>query len=232
MQMRHIPPIIIMIISGMIGIRLALSPVAVASITCTDDHPYYLSDCDEPDWTPTPVTVYPTASEYDLPDTDPPMQIPTRDATQIAELTGTVTRSEQSTRLPQTLPRATRILSFTRTPTVLRATLTATTIATTIATPMRVSMPTVQDQIIDDNSTSINVECPNQRRLIIKGTTEPYSLLLLTFADRVVGGGISYASGGYAIPLVVGDEARGIHRIEIRQRNTNKVIKQFNCSVQ
>jgi hypothetical protein len=223
MQMRHIPPIIIMIISGMIGIRLALSPVAVASITCTDDHPYYLSDCDEPDWTPTPVTVYPTASEYDLPDTDPPMQIPTRNATQIAELTGTVTRSDQSTRLPQTTPRTTRIPSFTRTPTVL---LPAT------ATPMRGSMPTVQDQIIDDNSTSINVECSNQRRLIIKGTTEPYSLLLLTFADRVVGGGMSYASGGYAIPLVVGDEARGIHRIEIRQRNTNKVIKQFNCSVQ
>jgi hypothetical protein len=224
MQMRHIPPIIIMIISGMIGIRLALSPVAVASITCTDDHPYYLSDCDEPDWTPTPVTVYPTTSEYDLPDTDPPMQIPTRDATQIAELTGTVTRSDQSTQLPQTLPRTTRILSFTMTPTVLQATPTA--------TPMRGSMPTVQDQIIDDNSTSINVECPNQRRLIIKGSTEPYSLLLLTFADRVVGGGMSYASGGYAIPLVVGDEARGIHRIEIRQRNTNKVIKQFNCSVQ
>ena len=61
--------------------------------------------------------------------------------------------------------------------------------------------------------------------------TDPYSLLLLSFADRIVGGGISYASGGYAIPMVVGDEARGVYLVEIRQRNTNKVVKQFRCTV-
>jgi hypothetical protein len=73
--------------------------------------------------------------------------------------------------------------------------------------------------------------CQRQTRLIIKGATDPYSLLLLTFGDRVVGGGISYASGGYAMPLVIGDESRGVYQIEVRQRNTNKVIKQLRCTV-
>lgn len=211
------PPIIIMVISGVIGIRLALSPVAVTSTTCTEDHPYYLSNCDEPDWTATPVTVYPTASENDMPDTDPPIQIPTQNATQIAELTPSISAPQITSILPAA-PQTSNTTSFTQTPTL-----------TATPTQRRIETPTTLEQVIDDTTTAI--ECRRQSRLIVKGTTDPYSLLLLTFADRVVGGGISYASGGYAIPLVVGDESRGAYRIEIRQRNTNKVIKHFSCIV-
>jgi hypothetical protein len=220
MHIRHIPPIIIMIISGMIGIRLALSPVAVTGTTCTEDHPYYLSDCDEPNWTATPVTVYPTASEDDMPDTDLPIQIPTQNSTQIAGLTPTV----ETTRLTLSIPQNSNTTSFTLTPTV-----TPTPIPTTTIIPTRIISPTIRGQIINETSTTI--ECRRQTRLVIKGITEPYSLLLLSFADRIVGGGISYASGGYAIPMVVGDEARGVYLVEIRQRNTNKVVKQFSCTV-
>lgn len=207
-----------MIISGVIGIRLALSPVAVTSTTCTEDHPYYLSNCDEPDWTATPVTVYPTASENDMPDTDPPIQIPTEDATQIAELTTTVVSDAQITRIPVAVPQTSNTTSFTQTPTM-----------TPTPVPTQIVMQTTAEQIIDGKTTTL--ECRRQTRIIVKGTTDPYSLLLLTFADRVVGGGISYASGGYAIPLVIGNETRGSYRIEVRQRNTNKVIKQFSCTV-
>lgn len=207
-----------MIISGVIGIRLALSPVAVTSTTCTEDHPYYLSNCDEPDWTATPVTVYPTASENDMPDTDPPIQIPTEDATQIAELTTTVVSDAQITRIPVAVPQTSNTTSFTQTPTM-----------TPTPMPTRIVALTTAEQVINDKT--ITLECRRQTRIVVKGITDPYSLLLLTFADRVVGGGISYASGGYAIPLVIGNETRGSYRIEVRQRNTNKVIKQFSCTV-
>ena len=219
MHIRHIPPIIIMIISGVIGIRLAMSPVAVTSTTCTEDHPYYLSNCDEPDWTATPVTVYPTASEDDMPDTDPPFQIPTLTSTQSAGLTPSVS-APQVTSILSAVPQTSNTTSFTQIPTLT---------STPTPTRLRIVTPTAPEQVIDDTATAI--ECRRQSRLIVKGTTEPYSLLLMTFADRVVGGGISYASGGYAIPLVVGDESRGVYRIEIRQRNTNKVIKYFSCTV-
>lgn len=221
-QMRHIPPIIIMVISGMIGIRLALSPVAVSSTTCTEDHPYYLSNCDEPDWTATPVTVYPTTSENDMPDTDPPIKIPTQNATQIAELTGTAVVVSPIVQTTLSLPQTSNNTVSTMTPT-LAPTMTAT------ATRVRISTPVRQEQVIIDTTSTLI--CQRQSRLVIKGTTEPYSLLLLSFADRVVGGGMSYASGGYAIPLIVGDEASGIYQIEIRQRNTNRVIKQLRCTV-
>ncbi|MEY3989854.1 MAG: hypothetical protein RI985_935 [Chloroflexota bacterium] len=216
MQIRHIPPIIIMIISGMIGIRLALSPVAVTGTTCTEDHPYYLSDCDEPNWTATPVTVYPTASENDMPDTDPPIQIPTQNTA--------ITPTVENTQLALVIPQSSNTTSFTLTPTV-----TPTLIPTTTVVPTRIVSQTIPDQLI--NETSSTIECRRQTRLVIQGMTDPYSLLLLSFADRIVGGGISYASGGYAIPMVVGDEARGVYLVEIRQRNTNKVVKQFSCTV-
>lgn len=210
-----------MIISGAIGIRLALSPVAVTSTTCTEDHPYYLSNCDEPDWTATPVTVYPTASENDIPDTDPPIQIPTQAATKTAELTATVVSSPRITSIPTDVS-SDNTTTFTQIPTM-------TMTMTPTPTSLRIVTPITSEQFIENTNTVL--ECRPHTRLVVKGTTDPYSLLLLTFADRVVGGGISYASGGYAIPLVVGDETRGIYRIEIRQRNTNKVIKQFRCSV-
>lgn len=217
--MRHIPPIIIMMISGMIAIRLALSPVAVTSTTCTEDHPYYLSNCDEPDWTATPVTVYPTASEDDMPDTDPAMQIPSQSPTQGPNLTATALNAAPTI---IALPQSSNSTSFTVVPTV-----TPTIVLT--ATQTRIRMTSIPQQVINESTSSL--VCERNMRLVIKGTTEPYSLLLLTFADRVVGGGISYASGGYAIPLVVGDEAQGVYQIEIRQRNTNKVIKQLDCTV-
>lgn len=216
--MRHIPPIIIMMISGMIGIRLALSPVAVTSTTCTEDHPYYLSNCDEPDWTATPVTVYPTASENDMPDTDPPIQIPTQNATQIAELTTTVVSSTQTNKTPLATQQTSNTIPATMTPT-----------GTPTATRTRIRTSITSEQVIDELNAALT--CQRQTRLIIKGTTDPYSLLLLTFADRVVGGGISYASGGYAMPMIIGDEARGVYQIEVRQRNTNKVIKRLSCTI-
>jgi hypothetical protein len=215
MQLRHIPPIIIMMISGMIAIRLALSPVAVTSTTCTEDHPYYLSNCDEPDWTATPVTVYPTASENDMPDTDPPVQIPSQTATP----TATIANNDQLDGTPLIGSQQSNNTSITLTPTL-----------TPTATRVPINTPVIAEQLIDQPSSS-EVICQPKTRLIIKGTTDPYSLLLLTFDNRVVGGGISYTSGSYAIPLVVGTEARGIYTIEVRQRNTNKVIKQLSCTV-
>lgn len=222
--MRHIPPLIIMMISGIIGIRLALSPVAVTGTTCTKDHPYYLSNCDEPNWTATPVTVYPTASENDMPDTDPPIQIPTQNATQIAELTATVTSVN-----PITQSTAVRPATSNNPPLTVTMTPTFAPTMTSTATRTRINTSIIQEQVIDEKD-SVMI-CQQQARFIIKGTTEPYSLLLLTFADRVVGGGMSYASGGYAIPLIIGNEAGGMYQVELRQRNTNKVIKQFSCTV-
>lgn len=222
MQFRHLPPILIMLLSGIIGIRLALSPVAVVGSECTPDHPYYYSDCDGPAWTATPITIIPTASENDLPDTDPPLQIPTRNATQIAELTQT----------PDTTPQATPSATST-----VQITNTALMIPTVTATPMPTNIRTVTTQFtptsvgIIVNETTSTITCQRHNQIIVRGKTDPYSLLLITFDGRTVGGGISYASGSYAIPLMVGDESTGMHRIQILERNTNRVIKQLTCSV-
>jgi len=209
-----------MLLSGIIGIRLALSPVAVVGSECTPDHPYYHSDCDGPAWTATPITIIPTASEDDLPDTDPPLQIPTRNATQIAELTQTPATT------PQATPSATSTAEITNTAVSIQ---TATRTPTSIRTTTVQSTPTVVDTIVDETTTSII--CPRYSKIIVRGKTDPYSLLLITFDGRTVGGGISYASGSYAIPLMVGDESTGMHRIQILERNTNRVIKQLTCSV-
>lgn len=219
MQTRHIPPLLIMILSGVIGIRLALSPVAVTGTTCTEDHPYYPS-CEEPDWTATPVTVYPTASEDDLPDTDPPIQIPTLTATKMATPTITPTpiiqiAMQTSTVLPQ------------NDASVLPAIPTMIIISTPIRNNTSANQPT--PVALDDLRNAMI--CTRQERITIRGITDPHTLLLIRFDERVVGGGVSQASGSYTIPLFVGDERRGIHRIEIIQRSTNKVLKRLSCTV-
>lgn len=208
----------------MIGIRLALSPVAVTGSTCTTDHPYYPS-CEEPNWTATPVTVYPTASENDMPDTDPPIQIPTQNATNIAELTGTPTPSPYTSLLASALPQTNNSDSAFDT----MATSTPTATLRIVSRPTSNDTQTVQMTpiIIDDSNVSFT--CQRYDRVTIRGTTDPYSLILVTFDKRVVGGGISYATGTYAVPLVIGDEASGTHHIDVLQRNTNKLIKRMTC---
>ncbi len=211
MHTRHLPPIIVMMLCGMIVIRLALSPVAVTGSTCTEDHPYYLFDCEVPDWTATPVTPSPTYVNGMM-DDDLLTQIPT----QLTDPTDTVLPTMTPTALPTPLMQAT---TPTITPTLLRTPM-----------PRTRTETVVRDSTIRiTDTTSSDIACPRQGRLIISGTTTPYTLLLLRFDDRVVGGGISYASGGYAIPLLIGDESSGIHRIEIRARNTNRVLNQFMC---
>lgn len=216
MHIRHIPPLIIMIISGAIGIRLALSPVAVSGTTCTEAHPYYPS-CEEYEWTATPVTVYPTASENDVPDTDPALQIPTETPTP----TNTPPPTIQPTTIVNDIPQSTSNMQYESTPTpTLRI----------VPTPLR-NAPMILPTPVIIESSRADFECRSQQHIIIRGTAEPHTMLLLNFDDRVVGGGITYASGTYAIPLQMGNEQRGMHRIEVIQRTTNKVIKRMSCTV-
>lgn len=71
--------------------------------------------------------------------------------------------------------------------------------------------------------------CPVDTTVMVRGSTKPLTMLLLRFDQRIVGGGISDESGGYAIPLVMGHEASGTHQIQVIARQTGRHIQQVSC---
>lgn len=213
---------LVMLLCGIVVIRLALSPVAVISSTCTEDHPYYLANCEGPTSTPTSVTLYPTASESDMPDTEPPIYVPVANATQVVQSTAVTQSTPEPEVVSSIIPLAndatTATVVATRTPTIR-----------IIPTVVVIQTPTLGDQVIDKTTSSF--ECQRESQVTIRGSTSPYSLLLISFDKRVVGGGMSDESGDYVIPLSTGLESSGTHTIQIIQRSTSKVIRTLRCTV-
>jgi hypothetical protein len=65
----------------------------------------------------------------------------------------------------------------------------------------------------------------------LTGQAPALSGLLLTFADRVVGGGTADAGGQYALTLVVGQEPPGTYAVTVQRRDGGAVLRRLLCQV-
>lgn len=75
------------------------------------------------------------------------------------------------------------------------------------------------------------LQCKPDQTYLIRGVTTPYTQLLLKFADRIVGGSMSDATGEFAVPLTMGHEVAGTHTIAILVRDTGAVVATMPCIV-
>jgi hypothetical protein len=67
--------------------------------------------------------------------------------------------------------------------------------------------------------------------LEITGAGEPGTALIVTFADRPVGGGSVRNDGTYRIALRIGPERPGVYLVEVEERDSRLVLQEFACEV-
>ncbi len=75
------------------------------------------------------------------------------------------------------------------------------------------------------------LRCIPGETLTIEGTTNPHTALIVTFAERPVGGGFSRADGYYRIALRIGNERPGTYPVMVEDRTTRKVVQELVCQV-
>lgn len=64
--------------------------------------------------------------------------------------------------------------------------------------------------------------CPPGSEIVVTGEGPPRSALLLTFDQRIVGGGSTDAGGRFRIPLAVGNERPGYYTVTVQVRGTKQ----------
>lgn len=95
------------------------------------------------------------------------------------------------------------------------------------------SAPDIQAQLADPATVATPeiLQCQPFQTYLLTGVTTPSTQLLLKFADRVVGGSVSDATGRFAVPLNMGREAAGPHTITLVVRDSDIVIATLPCIV-
>jgi hypothetical protein len=73
--------------------------------------------------------------------------------------------------------------------------------------------------------------CTPQTTVPITGTAPPSAALLLRFAGRIVGGGVSSADGSYRLTLQVGRERPGTYTVSVAIRASGEELQRFSCEV-
>jgi hypothetical protein len=73
--------------------------------------------------------------------------------------------------------------------------------------------------------------CIPQTTVLVTGTAPPSAALLLRFAGRVVGGGVSGADGSYRLTLQVGRERPGTYTVSVALRVSGEELQRFPCEV-
>lgn len=133
----------------------------------------------------------------------------------------------------------------TNTPTITAtATITTTTDAdqddatsTPTFTPTLQPTQTVENDLPSPTPTPllpIGVEtrvCLPGETIEITGEGTPGTPLIVTFADRPVGGGSVRSDGTYRITLRIGTERPGLYLVEVEERDSRFVIQEFGCEV-
>ena len=67
--------------------------------------------------------------------------------------------------------------------------------------------------------------------MVLEGQGPPRAAVLVTFGDRVVGGGSVGADGRYRVPVTIGAERTGIYRISVRLRADRTLLGRTRCQV-
>jgi hypothetical protein len=67
--------------------------------------------------------------------------------------------------------------------------------------------------------------------MLLAGQGPPRAAILVSFGDRIVGGGSVGADGRYRVPIVIGVERAGIYRISVRVRGDRTLLDRSSCQV-
>lgn len=104
------------------------------------------------------------------------------------------------------------------------------------ATPLAVLIPLtlalVAISLADAQQGAVALSCAPGQVVMISGQGAPQrAALLLLFGGRTVGGGLSDASGSFAIPVTVGQERPGSYEIRVETREARALIAERTCIV-
>lgn len=72
--------------------------------------------------------------------------------------------------------------------------------------------------------------CPAGQAVWLQGTAAPALPLVVRFAGRVVGGGVTDATGRWELPLVV-HERRGVYPVQVERRDSATPVAAWTCFV-
>src|SRR5262249_60679884 len=84
------------------------------------------------------------------------------------------------------------------------------------ATPLPTMTPAPLQTPTPVPTPSDGVMCPPGSEIVVTGEGPPRSALLLTFDQRIVGGGSTDAGGRFRIPLAVGNERPGYYTVPVQ----------------
>ena len=151
----------------------------------------------------------------------PPPASPTAGRTPIA-----------TTAVPPTVPPA----PATTTPTMPTTPTAPPTIRPTLTiAPPPTRAPTIAPQFAQVAEATPTVpgalECVPGRLVLISGVAPPHAPLLISFGNRIVGGGSARASGDFALPLIPGMERAGTYEVTVRIRGTGQIVRSVTCTV-
>jgi len=144
-----------------------------------------------------------------------------------------------TTAVPPTVPPATTTPTSTMppTPTTMSSTPTVppTVRPTLTIAPLPTRVPTTAPQFAQIAETTPTVpgalECVPGRLVLISGVAPPHAPLLISFGNRIVGGGSARASGDFALPLIPGMERAGTYEVTVRIRGTGQIVRSVTCTV-
>jgi len=157
-----------------------------------------------------PPPASPTAGRTPIATTAVPPTVPPAPATTTPTMPTVPTMPTTPTGLPTIRPTLTIAPSPTRVP----------TIAPQFA-QVAEATPTVPGAL----------ECVPGRLVLISGVAPPHAPLLISFGNRIVGGGSARASGDFALPLIPGIERAGTYEVTIRTRGTGQIVRLVTCTV-
>jgi len=157
-----------------------------------------------------PPPASPTAGRSPIATTAVPPTVPPAPATTTPTMPTVPTMPTTPTGLPTIRPTLTIAPSPTRVP----------TIAPQFA-QVAEATPTVPGAL----------ECVPGRLVLISGVAPPHAPLLISFGNRIVGGGSARASGDFALPLIPGIERAGTYEVTIRTRGTGQIVRLVTCTV-
>lgn len=72
---------------------------------------------------------------------------------------------------------------------------------------------------------------PGQLVPVVGAGAPPGAALLLSWAGRIVGGGVVHADGRYTLTLAVGRERPGAYEVAVLVRDGREVLQRFRCVV-
>jgi hypothetical protein len=101
--------------------------------------------------------------------------------------------------------------------------------------PSPTRVPTIAPQFAQVAEATPTVpgalECVPGRLVLISGVAPPHAPLLISFGNRIVGGGSARESGDFALPLIPGIERAGTYEVTIRTRGTGQIVRLVTCTV-